>query len=63
MLPPALRLCSRHLVLETKFLMVGPISVSESTGEAAEQQKISEVRELMKFPNPWDLVIEKRCSR
>ena len=44
------------------------ISVSESRGEAAEQGRILEARELMIFPNPRlafcrDLVIDKSCSR
>lgn len=68
-LPPALSLCSHSEVSSGDRAPYDrrAISVSESRGEAAEQGRISEVRELMIFTNPrlafgWDLVIDKSCS-
>lgn len=63
MLPPASRLWSHSEVSSGDRAPCDgrAISVSESRGEAAEQGRISEVRELMIFPDPrlafgWDLL-------
>lgn len=69
MLPPASRLWSHSEVSSGDRAPYDGrvISVSESRGEAAEPGRISEVRELVIFPDPrlafgWDLVIDKSCS-
>lgn len=71
MLPPASSLCSLSEVSSgdrAPYDRQRAISVRESRGEAAEQGRIFEARELMIFPSPRlafcrDLVIDKSCSR